>query len=150
MNTILSKTIWGRKSIPYEEWHYRNLKRIMFPFINVMYFFAGIVSLNHGVWPLNQHFPSEILNTFSILLSVSAVICFIGISIPKLWIVEIIGKSMIIGLMAGYIVSIALVNEAQYFDLFVSIVAITPIVWRVSLLGGEWQTRRLNKQRLGE
>jgi len=153
MKRILAASIWGPHTIPIEEWPYRNLKRVTFPFIDLLFFFAGIVAILYGVAPLNNFFSEEIFYIFSGLLSFAALICFIGLAFPVLWMLELLGKSILIGLMVGYIMTAIFANiatgENHIFDMFIAAIAITPVLWRVSLLGSEWQARRLKEAKFG-
>lgn len=153
MKRLLEASIWGPHTIPIEEWPYRNLKRIMFPFIDILFFLSGFVAIQHGIAPLNNLFDEQVVYTFSLLLSFASLICLIGLSFPKLWVLELLGKSILIGLMAGYIMSTIFANiftgENHVFDMFISAIAITPVIWRVSLLGAEWQSRRLKENKFG-
>lgn len=153
MKKLLAVSIWGSETIPAEEWPFRNLKRIVFPVIDVLFFVAGLAAVNYGVQALNGFFPGPMVVLFSSLFCFAALICFIGIALPFLWPLEMLGKSILTGLMAGYIMTAifdtVLMGRDHVFDIVIAAIAITPVLWRISLLGAEWQVRRLQDIKFG-
>lgn len=149
MRFIFSQTIWAPGAIPADEWKFRNLKRIMFPIVDMFFLFAGLSAAINGLPAINQIFPSFVVGTFSYLLMGSAFLCFIGVSFPRLWPIEITGLSILLGLMVGFFLSVSLVDpsgeENKGFALFITGIAICPVVWRFTLLGSEWQQRRVDR-----
>ena len=146
MRKLYLNSIWAPGAIPLNEWKYRNLKRVMFPIVDFFFFFAGISATRHGVPAISEFFPNVVVDSFAILLSASALVCFIGVAFPKLWGLEMGGKAVIIGLMVGFISSILILtlsgDTSKVFVLIVASIAVCPVVWRISLLGTEWQDRR--------
>lgn len=148
MRTLLENSIWAHDAIPADEWKYRNLKRVMFPVIDLLFFLAGIIAAADGVPAISEFFPDDVVDTYSLLLSFVALICLVGVAFPSLWGLEIFGKSILFGLMVGYSAALLLLavegTTNRSFVAIVSLVALCPIVWRLSLLGSEWQARRLS------
>lgn len=148
MRALFDLTIWAKGAIPADEWKYRNLKRVMFPIVYVLFLFSGVYAAESGVPAISGVFSDSIIDTVSCVLSLSAILCLFGISFPKLWPVEITGASLILGIMTGYLLALFFIgvwgSGDRGFVWFVSCVSITPIIWRLSLLGFEWQFRRLD------
>lgn len=150
MGKLFQASIWAPGAIPAEEWKYRNLKRIMFPSIDLFFILAGLSAAIHGVPEISEFFPEPVVDIFSYLLSLVALVCFVGVSFPSQWRLEILGKTILFGLMVAYAIALLILlvdgGASRGFVLFVSIVTLHPIVWRLSLLGSEWQLRRLESK----
>lgn len=150
MRRIYAASIWAHDAIPASEWKYRNLKRIMFPVIDFLFILGGFSAARYGVPAISEFFPDPVVDAFSYALSFVALACFVGVLFPQLWQIEIAGKIALLTLMTGYFVSLLLLTAAgegnRGFVLLVAAVALCPIVWRLSLLGSEWQTRRLTRK----
>lgn len=149
MKKLYMLTIWAPGAIPVEEWKYRNIKRIMFPLIDFLFMLAGIKAIAYNVPGVSLFFDDPIIDLVAYILVLSAATCLVGVSFPRLWAVEIIGKSILLGVMSGYFASLVLLAFMGYstieFTLFMSAISICPVVWRLSLLGSEWQSRRTLK-----
>jgi len=147
MHKLLLASIWAPGAIPPAEWKYRNLKRIMYPVIDALFFIAGFSGARFGVPAISEFFPDAFVDGFSYTLSAIAAICFIGVAFPSQWRLEIFGKSVLFGLMVGYFIALfiltAVGEDSRGFVVLVAAVALCPIVWRLSLLGSEWQDRRV-------
>lgn len=145
MRKLYLASIWAPDAIPIEEWKYRNLKRIMFPVVDLLFVLAGIAAVREGVPAINEFFPGYIVTAFSYLLILAGFVCLIGVSFPRLWPVEIAGKSVLLGLITGFILSLFILicfGESQRgFAFAIACVSICPIYWRLTLLGNEWQSR---------
>lgn len=147
MRRIYNASIWAHDAIPTSEWKYRNLKRVMFPAIDFLFILGGLSAAKYGVPAISEFFPDMFVDLFAYTLSVVAFTCLIGVLFPRLWPLEVGGKSALLGLMVGYFVALFMLTAAgegnRGFVLLVAAVALCPIVWRLSLLGSEWQERRL-------
>lgn len=156
MKRIFSMSIWASGAIPADEWKYRNLKRVMFPVVDLLFFLAGLSGARYGVPAISEFFPDQVVDFFAYILSMIALICLTGVAFPRLWLVEILGKSILLGLMVGYFVALFLLTAVgegnRGFVLLIAAVALSPVVWRMSLLGSEWQDRRVaaRKAKTGE
>lgn len=148
---LFAASIWAHSAVPPEEWKYRNLKRITLPFIDFMFILGGISAARYGVPAISEFFDDMVVDAFSYSLSFVAFLCLLGVSFPRLWGLEAIAKSALIGLMGGYVVSLFLLTAVgegnRGFVLIVATVALALPVWRLSLLGAEWQERRLTDGR---
>jgi hypothetical protein len=106
------RTIWHHDAIPASEWVYRNMKRVWFPLYDVVLILAGIAAHNFGVPVIETIFPPFVADAGAITLSAAAAVCLVGISFPRLYILEVIGKSTIGSLLAGYATALLLVGLA--------------------------------------
>lgn len=148
VKALFNLSIWAKHSIPAGEWKYRNLKRVLFPIVYLLFFCSGFYADQYGVPAISDFFPYSVIHVFSYILGTSSVLCLLGIAFPRLWPLEILGGSVILGLMTGYLLSlfiIAVIGPGNRgFVLFVSAIALAVVVWRLSLIGAEWQARRLD------
>lgn len=154
MRKLFQMTIWAPGAIPADEWKYRNLKRVMFPVIDLLFIMAGISAVRNGIPAISNFFPEVVTDVYSVLLILVATICLIGVSLPDQWRLEMLGKTILFGLMVGYVVALFILlvigEEGRGFILLIASITLTPIVWRLSLLGSEWQLRRLAEKLLEE
>jgi hypothetical protein len=147
MRRIYNASIWAHHAIPPQEWKYRNLKRAMFPVVDFLYILAGFSAAAYGVPAISEFFPDPFVDVFAYALSLFAFVCLIGVSFPRFWPLEVAGKSALLGLMVGYFVALLMLTASgegnRGFVLLVAGVSLCPIIWRLSLLGSEWQDRRI-------
>ena len=150
LKTLKEKTIWSAGAIPVGEWKYRNLKRVLFPSYDFLMLLAGLSCFYFGVPTLLDFYPLLVVQLFGILFAIASVLALIGISFPARWRIEIFGMSVTLGLVIIYLFTLVLrtfvFDTTRLFAVFFVAATITVIVWRLSLLGNEWQDRRLNEK----
>jgi hypothetical protein len=149
MKKLYLASIWAPGAIPAEEWKYRNLKRVMFPIVDLLFFIAGLTAATNGIRSVDTFFSNNSVTTFSYIMSIAALICLVGVSFPKYWGLEMFGKSILLGLMVGYISALIILTFSGHpltsaFTFIIASIAICQIIWRVTLLGSEWQDRKLS------
>jgi len=147
MRKLLTKTIWAPGIIPIEEWKYRNLKRVVLPLVDMFFVLGGFAVVKFGLPTIDVFFPDYMVNLGGRILSFSAFLALLGVCFPKLWPFEMTGKSILLGLLVGYFVAsiwlTAVGATGRGFVLMLDLIAIALVIWRLTLLGSEWQTRRL-------
>lgn len=139
------RTIWHPRAIPPEEWKFRNLKRVWLPIYDLIAIWAGVQAVAYGSSILNRLFPPSLVDVLGVALAVAATVCLAGVIFPHLWKVEIVGKVLLVGLIAGYITMILLFGENPGPNLFVvgMLTFGLPLAFfRLSLLGEEWKERK--------
>lgn len=138
-------SIWHPDAIPKNEWKYRNQKRVMFPAIDVLFILGGFSAAKYGIPAISEFFPDSFVDGFAYILSIAGLVCLIGVSFPRLWAIELGGKSVALSLLVGYILSLLILTAAgegnRGFVLIIACIASSIIIWRISLLGSEWQDR---------
>lgn len=146
MKTLFSKTVWAPGAIRISEWKYRHIKWVMLPLIDLLLFIAGLSAVFGGAPAISAFFPNELVNVYGCSLSLVALACFIGVAFPRLWPLELVGRSILLGLVTGYTISLIVLalngDMIRSFVSYFALVAMSPIVWRISLLGSEWQARK--------
>lgn len=146
MKTVFAKSIWATGMIPIEEWPYRNLKRIMFPVIDLSILLSSLFAVMFGIPAISRVYDRGIIDIFAGLGILAAFVALLGVSFPCLWQIEIIAKSVLIGLLTVYLGSLIFLgidgDVYRWFSSFIVVVAMCPVIWRITLLGSEWQIRR--------
>lgn len=147
---ILGKTIWVPKIFFSTDWSYRNIKRIYFPVIYTLYLLSAILGILFGVPAIKDAFGEPEINLplyFAVLFSL---MCLLGAIFPKLKHLETAGSVLLLGVASMYLVTSAIVvftiDPHRVFGLILTLVAITPLFARISLIGGELQTTRTGKK----
>jgi hypothetical protein len=147
VRSLFRASIWAPGAIPKEEWKYRNMKRVVFPSIDVLLLFGGLAAGRFGVPAIREFYPEYVTDFFAYVLAGSAIVCFVGVSFPRMWPLEIAGKSVVFGMLFGYFCALLILVAQGYrdrgFSSVITAIAICFIVWRLSILGSEWQERRL-------
>ena len=151
MKKLYLASIWAPGAIPAEEWKYRNLKRVMFPIVDLLFFIAGITAALNGIRAVDVFFSHTVVTSFSYTMSIAALICLVGVSFPRYWSLEMFGKAILLGLMVGYISALLILSfvaqqQTSGFTPIIASIAICQIIWRVTLLGHEWQERKLTSK----
>jgi hypothetical protein len=146
---LFAASIWARGSIPPDEWKYRNLKRVWLPLYDIIAIWAGLQAMLYGSTILNRLFRPDVVDAFGIVMVLVATVCLAGVAFPRLWPVEMVGKSLLVALVAGYVTTILLFSESATPNLFV----IGMLTWglplsffRLNLLGEELKERRAERE----
>jgi len=147
VNRIFEASIWAEGAIPDQEWKYRNLKRVLLPILDLIFICSGVVATVVGIPAISKFFPSPIVFLFGLTLIIIAIGCLIGVAFPQFWPLEMACESILLGILASYalaLIIVTLANESnRAFGLTLVIGLMCVVVWRLSLLGAEWQTRKL-------
>jgi hypothetical protein len=146
LRKVWRASIWHPDAIHPAEFKYRNLKRIWLPLYDLIAVWAGINAVLYGSTLLNRLFPDPWVDVLGGLFTVVAVICLIAVAFPCLWAVEIVGKVLLVSLIAGYIATIVFFSTAPQPQLFVVGVlafGLPLALFRLNLLGEEVKQRRV-------
>lgn len=145
MRALWRASIWHPDAIPPDEWKFRNLKRVWLPLYDMIAIFAGVQAVLFGSTILNRLFPPSLVDLLGVILTIVATVCLGGVAFPRLWVVEIIGKVLLVGLVAGYVTTILMFSENPGPNLFVvgMLTFGLPLAFfRLNLLGEEFKERR--------
>jgi len=137
-------SIWHPATIPPDEWKYRNLKRVWLPLYDLIAVFAGVQAVAFGSELLNRIFGPAAVDLLGCLFTATAVVCLLGVSFPSLWRVEIVGKVMLVGMVAGYVTAILFFSRPPGPSLFVVgmlAFGLPLAMFRLNLLGEELKER---------
>jgi O-antigen ligase len=146
LSSLYRASIWHPDSIPPDEWKYRSLKRVWLPAYDLVAIGAGMWAAMFGSPILHRLFPTEVIDLMGWLLAVSAFVCLAGVAFPRLWKVEILGKVVLVALLAAYAATVALFrtnpDPSAGFVCFIIVLALPLPMFRLTLLGEEIKERR--------
>lgn len=145
LKKLFAASIWAPGSIAVDEWKYRNLKRVWLPLYDLIAIYAGIQAILYGSTILNRLFAPYVVDLLGVAMTVVATVCLAGVAFPRLWAVEMVGKTLLVALVAGYVTTILMFSESPAPNLFV----VGMLTWglplaffRLNLLGEELKERR--------
>jgi len=150
MRRIWQATIWAKGAIPPEDYPNRNQKRVMYPFIDIVFVLAGFSAARYGVPAISEFFTDSTVDLFAYSIAGAGFACLLGIGFPRLWPLEILAKSALLSLNVLYFVALFMLTAVgegnRGYVVCIAAVAIAPIVWRITQLSSEWQKRRLSQK----
>jgi hypothetical protein len=150
-------SIWHRDAIPVREQKYRSLKRVWLPVYDVLAFLAGVAGVVYGSRLLDRLY-GDWTDLVAGLFAAVALVCFAGVAYPRLWAVELAGKSVLVGMVVAYAVAIVVspspeqmvAKEAPSWFIFTMLLLTLPLpMFRLELLATEWADRRAVERRRG-
>ncbi|WKW85420.1 membrane protein [Microbacterium phage Milani] len=108
---------------------YRHGPRFWYPGYDLMAVTLGVYALMLGSPLLNRLFPTWFTNGMGLVLIVAGGMAFLGVVFPKLYLVELAGKLLIVFLMSGYSGTIAWLSQNAGENGFVVIaLAMIPVL----------------------
>lgn len=155
MRALWRASIWHPDAIAWGERKYLNLKRVWLPVYDVIAILAGINAALYGSRLLDRIY-GPFTDLIGMFFSLVALVCLAGVAFPRLWAVEIIGKSILIGMVIAYIWAIILspspeqVAAMEAPNWFIVTMLILPLplpMFRLELLATEWADRRGDERR---
>ena len=142
---VARASIWHPLAIPDDERKFRATKRVWLPLYDAIMFGAGVWAVLYGSPILARLFPGELVDAAGVALAVAAVVCFLGVAFPMLWLVEIAGKLTILGLLGSYAATVALFrinpDPSAGFVVFILAAALITPLERLRVLGEEIRDR---------
>lgn len=152
---IVRASIWHPLAIGPLEQKYRSLKRVWLPLYDVVAMLAGITAVMYGSRLLDRLYGdfTDVIGGFFTLV---AFVCLLGVAFPRLWAVEIVGKSILIGMVIAYATAIVLSPSPEQLaakeapSWFITVMLLLPLplpLFRLELLATEWADRRAVERR---
>lgn len=135
---IWHETVWSSSGVPADAWRFRGLFRFVFPLTDLLFCYFGVVGYVGGVLSVRAAAGVQFTTWWSALIAVSAAAAFVGVSVPKFWLLELIGKIILIGLVAAYValyLQRALTDFAASSTTGLVVILILLPIWRVGDLG---------------
>ena len=99
--SIFKYTVWAKGALDHEPKKFRLLWRVWLPVYDVIAIFAGCSAFIYGSRTLDRIFGS-LLDPLGIMFALVGFACLVGVSFPKLWKLETIAKSVLIGVVSAY------------------------------------------------
>lgn len=146
MRRLWRASIWHPDAVPPDEWKFRSLKRVWLPVYDLLAIGAGVWAALFGSPVLHSLFNKPMIDALGVLLAVVATVCLLGVAFPALWRWEIVGKTILVGLLGAYAASVVLFrtnpDPSSGFVAFVIVLALPLPIFRLTLLGEEIKERR--------
>lgn len=153
INRLWESTVWYPTAIDPNEWESRSLRRFWLPLFDIVLIAAGIWAFAFGSPILHALFEESIIDVAGLSLSFSALICLIGVIIPRLWPVELMGKIILLGLLGGYTFAVAAFrlnpDPSAGFICFILVAAMIFPTYRLNLIGEEIKNKYKNSDTTG-
>lgn len=143
-------SIWHPDAIPLEERKYRHLKRVWLPVYDVFAMGAGLSALIFGSRLLNRILSGWLVDLAGAGFALIALVCLLGVAFPGLWSVEMVGKSLLVGMVVAYMGAIVLYptdphDIPNWFIVSMLAFGLPLACFRLTLLGEEWKERRAER-----
>lgn len=101
---IAQASVWARNGVRAEDWRFRGIFRFVLPVTDVFFIWFGVAGWWNGVNSVQVAAGMEWQEWWSASLAFAALLALVGVSFPKLWLVEAIGKIPLIALVSVYII----------------------------------------------
>lgn len=150
LRRIGQASIWASGAIPAEEFKYRHIKRVWLVYFDVVSILIGAMAMAHGTRLMRTFFNEETINVFGALFGVAAFVALLGVAFPRLWVPEIIGKVIIVGMLGAYASILWFgyftgLTEGGFVAAMVLLPLATPFI-RLQMLGEEIKQRKTGEQ----
>jgi len=143
---LFRASIWYPDAIPVDEWKTRNQKRVWWPLYDGIVMAMGLWAIGFGSPLMHRLFTNTIIDIAGGTLFLAGVVCSLGVAFPRLWRMELIGKSVVFTLLVVYagLVGIFSVYPAYEngFVVLGLVLMCLPALMRLDLLGEEIKERR--------
>ncbi len=108
---LFRASIWHPDSIPLLEQKYAGMKRVMWPLVDGLYVYIGVVAGLFGAPSINAVFGDGTSRTLCFLFAVVSFAAFLGVAFMRLWLLETIAKVILVG---GHLALLASVGSAAF------------------------------------
>lgn len=151
---LWAASIWAPGVVPLGD-SWRNAKRLWLPLFDLIMIAAGIHAIVFGSRLLDRLYGPA-TDTIGAVFAVIAAACLTGVAFPRLWPVEIVGKIILVSMLAGYIAGIILspspeqlaAREAPSWFVASMLLGLTTFpLARLDRLLDEWVRRRGTRRR---
>lgn len=150
LRRIARASVWARDGVRAEDWRFRGIVRFVLPVTNLLFLYFGAVGWHNGVNSVAAATDPEWQTWWSAGIALSALIALVGVSFPRLWLIEALGKIPLIGLVSIYILFLmgrGVVDANVTATAGLILILILLPIWRVGDLGVEawrvWQGKRV-------
>lgn len=150
LRRVWAETIWHPDAISaWEGQAARDLKRVILPLLDVFLVCMGIYAVHRGMPSFAIVWDEHLSDIAGWGLLVSALLALAGISFPRLWIAEAIGKLFILAVLAGYAIALGALDLIGQGDRGLVAFAFGALAllpgWNLIRLGRERQARKAAK-----
>jgi hypothetical protein len=147
MRGLWRATIWHPGALPITEGAAtRELKRVVLSLFDVVIIIMGAGAVRNGMPSFDLAFFPWVSTLAAWALLVAGALAFLGISFPRLWVAEAIGKLVMVSVLGGYagaLWALALTGSGGRAFVAGGLTAIIVLpMWNLSRLGRERLVRR--------
>lgn len=144
-------TIWHPDAFPPEASATdRELKRFTLPVFDVLMVLMGVAGVNLGMPSFQAVFRADVSVYAGVVLIVAGLAALAGISFPRLWLAEAIGKVLMLIVLGGYAVAMWVLNFQGIGERWIVALAFTGLLllplWNLVRLGRERRARHLARR----
>jgi hypothetical protein len=142
------RSIWHRDAIPITEGELaRDVKRWVLPVVDVLFILASISGLVRGMPSFEVVYSETVSNVAAVLILAASIACLVGVSFPRLWRLELVGKMALAFVLLTYaalLVFLSVGGSARGFVAGVCAASVVLPLWRIVWLGREYRRRKVN------
>lgn len=143
---VARASVWHRDGLPEQHRRFRGIFRYVLPLSDILFLYFGIVGWHNGIRSVEEAAGQEWQTWWSLGIAVSAFVALVGVSFPKLWLVEVVGKIPLISLVWLYIflfLARGADDEKVTATAGLIVILILLPIWRVADLGfASWEQQR--------
>ena len=148
LRRLAQATIWHAGAIPDTEGEYaRDLKRWALPTVDLLLILGSIFGISGGMPSVLIVYNELVSRTTAWVVLIFALGCLIGVSFPRLWVLEFASKCGLVFVLITYALLLvglaASGNEARWFIAGVTSACAVVPSWRIIWLGREHRRRVL-------
>lgn len=144
-------TVWHPINTDHED-NYRHGPRFWYPTFDLFMVALGVYAFFVGSPLLNRLFPVWFVDGLGVAITTSELLAALGAIIPRLFMIEIVGKLGLVFFLGGYAGTVAVLSRVEEPNGF-AVIALFSLVWllgpRLSWLfirlGKWWATRKAEK-----
>ncbi|MFL2001425.1 hypothetical protein [Microbacterium sp. A1-JK] len=140
LRRLYRATVWAPHGLDHVPEGYRGLFRWVLPLTDAFFFWFGAVGWWNGIATVETASSQGWQETWSAAIAVFALAAFIGVAFPRLWVLEMVSKLFLVGLISVYI---AIFLGRGFAD---PLVAATAGLICVLILLPVWKLFRLSRQ----
>lgn len=147
LKRIVRASVWAVDGVTPSEWRYRGLLRFVLPLSDALIlWFAVDGFFASNIDTISDHVGGNYAHWWALTLAIGALFALVGLSFPRLWAFELVGRIAYVALICGYLgVEFASVvhdpHTAAQTSLGLALVLLPG--WRVGDLGYIWWQRRV-------
>lgn len=146
LNALYRNSIWHPDALDPDDFKYRNLNRIWLPALDLLSILVGILAMVYGSNVLNEMYHGSFLSAVSAIFICASSVALVGVAFPRLWVPEVAGKLVMLGLLGGYSTAVWVsFFQGNTGSGFVAAMLMYPLffpLFRLQLLGEEVKQRR--------
>lgn len=147
-NPLPDWTVWGAHGLDSVPEDYKGIYRWVLPLTDLFFIWFGVVGWLIGVESVEDATSTGWQTWWSFTIAVAALFALVGVAVPKLWPVELIGKIPLVGLVCVYVAVLLMGGVEDPLAMatagLICILILVPI-WRVFSLSRRWRRSRIEQ-----